>query len=280
MIKLAELISLAGVKLDDFKIHCASGYTVIHPLKAFLAGNFKQWQEEQNQKNFECREIVSLIHLEGERWLFAGVYTVKGVSEVERTSDSEFFKARSGTSYQYETEEVDGLGHLTGRVIVRFNKNFRAVYLVGKTYIDQLLVSEIRDQRMTIGDFPGYKVVILSHDELKTIVCEDNPSWKTALSHVAGIYLITDTSMGKLYVGSAYGEGGIWQRWLEYAQNGHGGNKELRKILRDKGESHVTKFQFSLLEVCDLQTGAEAVIPRENHWKQVLKTREHGMNSN
>ncbi len=133
---------------------------------------------------------------------------------------------------------------------------------------------------MTIGDFPGYNSVLLSYHMLKTLVRENNPSWRAALSNVAGVYLITDTTSGKLYVGSACGGKGIWQRWLDYAKNGHGGNKELRALLKKKGVNHASLFQFSLLEVCDLNSSEEDVIGKESHWKNVLLSREFGLNKN
>ena len=270
MLLLTDLISLAKVELGDYKIHCATGIEPT-PLEAFFDGTFRQWQEYQHQKNFKCQKILSLIHLEGSRWLFAGMYIVEGVTQ-ETWKNSPIFK--------YSTQEVEGLEHLTGRVIVQFNKTFRASYLRGENFGDQLFVAEIHDTRMTIGDFPGYKSVMLSFRMFKTIVRENNASWRTALSNVAGIYLITDTKDGKLYIGSAYGGEGIWQRWIAYVKNGHGGNKELRELLRKEGEEHVNYFQFALLEICDVNASDEFVISRENYWKQVLRTREFGLNKN
>jgi len=46
MIKLTDLIELAGVELSDYKIHCASG-TNPTPLEAFFDSAFKEWQERQ-----------------------------------------------------------------------------------------------------------------------------------------------------------------------------------------------------------------------------------------
>ncbi len=269
MIKIIELIELAGVKLANFKIHCATGNNP-SPLEAFFDGNFRQWQEHQNQKNFQCENILSLIHLDKDLWLFAGVFVVEGF--------------KSGTwknkpCYRYETQEVDGLDHLTGKAVVKFNKPFRASYLRGAKYANNLLVSEIRPQRMSIGDFPGFNSVLLTHRMLQTLVRESDPTWRTALSNVAGIYLITDTSSGKHYVGSAYGSEGIWQRWSVYVKNGHGGNKELRNLLHNR-EYHVDNFQYSLLEVCDLNSSDEYIIAREIHWKTVLRSREFGLNKN
>ncbi len=270
MIKLLDLIKLAGISLGRFKIHCATGSNPT-PLEAFFDGEFKKWQEYQNQRNFQCDEIMSLIHLSGDQWLFAGVFTVLGVEER---------KKKKKTWFQYSTRELEGLEHLTGRVIVRFEKKFRASYLVGKKHSDSLLVSQIRDQKMSIGDFPGYKSVLLSHRMLRTVVRENLPSWKSALSNVSGVYVITDNETGKHYIGSAYGEGGIWQRWVAYAKNGHGGNRELKQLLKSKGHDYVQHWQLSILEVCDLNANEEFVISRESHWKDVLRTREFGYNMN
>ena len=200
MLKLTDLLRLSGIALGDFKIHCATGVTS-SPLEAFFDGTFQQWQGSQNQKNFECEQILSLIHLGGTRWLFAGVFAVLGVKAGNDHNPN---------GYEYSTKELDGLDHLTGRAIVEFNKTFRASYLRSGKYEDQLLVVAIRDRRMTIGDFPGFNSVLLSHTMLRTVIREANPSWRTALSNVSGVYVITDTSSGKQYVGSAYGGIGIW----------------------------------------------------------------------
>jgi hypothetical protein len=272
MLKLIDLIKLAGIELRDFKIHCATpGNDPLtrFPLEAFYAGKFREWQERQSRKNFECEQILSLINLEKDRWLFAGVYVV-----------DERAKSTSTGGYRYSTHEVSGLEHLVGKAIVLFKRTGRQAYLLGPKWKDHLFVAELRSQRMAVGDFPGYKSVLLSYKMLQIVVHESNPSWRTALSNVAGVYLITDTSDGKLYVGSAYGGEGIWQRWTVYAQNGHGGNKEIDRLLSEKGRVHAQHFQFSLLEVCDLDADSDYVIEREIHWKTVLKTREFGLNKN
>ena len=270
MIKLKELIKLAGVELSDFKVHCATGSNPT-PLEAFFDGHFEEWQSFQRGKNFECEHIVTLIHLQKNQWLFAGVYRVEGVKKRK--------SVRRGLWQHYSTTEVKGLGHLAGRAIIHFDRNFRASYLRNPKFLEQLIVTSILEQRMTIGDFPGYNSVLLSYHMLKTVVRENNPSWRAALSNVAGVYLVTDTTSGKLYVGSAYGGKGIWQRWVAYAKNGHGGNKGLRTLLQKK-RTHASHFQFSLLEVCDLNSSKDDVIERESHWKNVLRSREFGLNEN
>lgn len=150
MIRFIDILSMAGIKLDDYKIHCATtgkdGSDWGPLLEAFFDGRFKEWQEWQTQKNFQCKHILSLIHLGNDRWLFAGVYEVKGVKPDTWKGHSRFL---------YDTEQVTGLDHLTGKAVIQFNKNFRASYLLGPKYEDRLILIGLREQRMTLSDFPS-----------------------------------------------------------------------------------------------------------------------------
>lgn len=270
MIKLMDLVRLSGLTMVKFKIHCATGVNP-SPLEAFYDGKFKEWQECQHNRNFKCDQVLSLIHLGGSDWLFAGVYKVHSVQPKSNGKKSWF---------EYSTSEVLGLDHLTGRAIVVFNKQFRASYLKGERYSESLIVKEIKPERQSIGDFPGYNKFCLPFRNLKTIVRQELQSWKTSLSNVAGVYLIADAKTGKQYVGSAHGDVGIWQRWCAYADTGHGGNKELRQLLIEKGNDYTVNFLFTVLEVIDLSASKENITAREDHWKCALLTRQYGYNSN
>lgn len=134
-----------------------------------------------------------------------------------------------------------------------------------------------------LGTFPGYNSVKLSHKDLQRIVNNDEPSWKNALSNVKGIYVITNKSTGKLYIGSASGNAeGIWQRWSNYAdiKNLTGGNKFFEELKGIDNQYIIDNFSYSILEIFDMRTKQEDILNRENFWKDVLKTREFGMNRN
>lgn len=270
MLKLYDLLRLANVNLAHVKIHCATG---AHnpPLIAYFDGKFQLWQEYQNRRNFQCDQVLSLIHLRGDKWLFVGMWTVLGV--IPRTDAGKSW-------FEYTTAEVLGLEHLAGRVIVSFSRTFRASYLQGEKYADQLLVSQILEQRMTLGDFPGYSSAVITYEELRHVVERDLVSWRSALKSVAGVYLIADKSSGKHYVGSAYGTEGIWGRWRIYALFPHGNNVELRELLLAQGDAHAKHFQFSILEICDPLATQDEVLKREGHWKTALLSRQFGYNSN
>ena len=99
-------------------------------------------------------------------------------------------------------------------------------------------------------------------------------AWRDSLKQWRGVYHILDSSDGKRYVGSAYGDENIYGRWKAYAQSGHGGNKHLRK--RDP-----RNFRFSILERVSPDADAEQVVRIENNWKKRLHTLgEYGLNAN
>jgi hypothetical protein len=274
MLKLVDLLQLSSVKLGDYKIHCATDdqASVWRPLEQYYDGSFEWGQARQSQTNFKCEHVLSLINLgRSERWLFVGVYRVAGVRKVREPGWSGFL---------YTLKRIPGLDYLIGRAIIHFPKPFRACYLVGKHYEEQLIVSSILEEKMSIAPFPGFNRVRISLALLKSIIRQNHPSWHAALANVAGVYLVTDISTGKHYVGSAYGGIGLWERWCFYASSGHGGNKELREILRSKGDDYAENFQFSLVEICDINGSQEDIIARETHWKEVLMTREFGLNRN
>lgn len=127
----------------------------------------------------------------------------------------------------------------------------------------------------SIDEFTSYDDVKLSFWELTNLMSDgdSNYSWVNALSSVNGIYLITYKDDGWLYVGSAYGKGGIFGRWSSYAKTGHGGNKLLKEL-------NPEQFEFSVLEIASSIMSADEVIARENKWKARLRTKEFGLNDN
>lgn len=188
----------------------------------------------------------------------------------------------------YDLELLDLHSDYIQRLIVKLQVPVgRNVYL--RKY-ETLQASELNPEvyelapEAKLGTFPGYNNVRLKHHELQRIVRNDEPSWKDALSSVKGVYVITDTSNGRLYVGSASGEvGGLWQRWSSYAnlRNLTGGNKELLRIRDELGDHHIVEhFQYSIIEIFDPKTRADTILVRESFWKKALDSRVHGMNAN
>jgi hypothetical protein len=263
-------VCVADLHPRDCKVHLASGPPgAEHPLDAFLAGTFVAWQADQSQRNFRLPFIVALIQLpETDRWLFGGLHQV---TAHHRKDDGR---------WHYDTLEHPGTAALTGRLVVRYHRSGRASYPYAEPIADQLAVAAVRDARMRVADFPGFQRVHLSWEHLRLVVRQAQPSWQSALSAVSGVYVITDASNGRQYVGSATGGAGLWGRWCAYASDGHGGNRDLKRVLAAEGASHARHFRYAVLEIADTHTDADAVLAREAHWKRVLGSREFGYNAN
>ena len=259
---IGRLIPFLQEKCKEIKTHCATGSDdIFEPKYAFLEGNFKNWQENQSQKNFGRKYILSLIYWNKDEWLFAGIYESVSVSE-------------ENSKYKYETCLLNVANEFIGKLIINFKKDFRASYLRLEKYIENMNVLEIKRESIKI-DFPGYDKVNVSWNELSNLIKID--SWKTALENQKGVYLITDINSGKMYVGSAYGENMILGRWENYIANGHGGNKELKKI---EFEYIKKNFRYSILEIFKSTIDDEIIMARESWWKETLLTRKFGYNDN
>jgi hypothetical protein len=266
MIGLIDCLKAAGipVNLNSLKIHLACWNGRVRPIEEYYAGRFKEWQEWQGNRNFSCEHLIGLIDMGNSEWLFGGVYKILGC------------KQNPDHGFKYSTDLFPGCDDMIGRIIVHHERT-RQSYIWYRPHID-LRVVEIRREKMTIGDFPGYNAVTLSHANLKIITSQKIASWHGALANIKGVYLITDTTTGRHYVGKASGQSGIWQRWCAYADNGHGGNKELRALLKQMSDAHMAHFQYSILEIADSHASDEDILARESYWMKALRTRQHGLN--
>ena len=112
--------------------------------------------------------------------------------------------------------------------------------------MEELEVIEILSTAYDGDEFPGYENIRLSFSQLETIIRNKRSGWLDALRNQKAVYLITDTSNGKMYVGSATAQYGmLLQRWTNYIDNGHGGNVEPKHIVDTKGFDYIkANFQY------------------------------------
>ena len=269
MIGLVDFLKASGINLDTgtkrgLKIHLACWNGRLHPLDEYYAGRFKEWQEWQGRQHFRCAQLVSLIDLGQCEWLFAGAYRILNCKKDPRGL------------FKYSTKLLPKQEELIGRITVH-HKRTRNSRIWHKPEVE-LPIIEISREKRTIEDFLGYNSVIVNHSHLKIITSQKIASWHGALANIKGVYLITDTTTGRHYVGKASGQSGIWQRWCAYAENGHGGTKELRALLKQMGDAHMAHFQYSILEIADSHASDEDILARESYWMKALRTRQHGLN--
>ena len=175
----------------------------------------------------------------------------------------------------YEYETLSEYEKYFGRLIVKFKNKSQMMIRLANSVMNDCEVVQILPDTFDNDIFPGYDNVNVSWDELFRVITKEG--WKTALQNQKGVYLITDVSNGKMYVGSAYGENMILGRWQSYLKTGNGGNIELKKISFD----HIKKyFRYSILDIFKSTVDDRLIIARESWWKSVLQTRKFGYNKN
>ena len=171
-----------------------------------------------------------------------------------------------------------------GRLIIKYKKGntySRYVFKM-KNLIEECEIKEILPSIFTGFDFPGYDNVSLTYEQLKTIVNGNYPSYQNALRNQKAVYLQTDKSTGKMYVGKATAETGmLLARWSTYVYNGHGGNKDLIALVKEKGIDYIKQnFQYTILENYNSKVDDEYVLKRESYWKEVFQSKKFGYNKN
>ena len=285
MIELNKFIKVPNLNKTKIKFNMNAGNVEIKAWDLLFKEDETEWEQinawktkhpNNNLNHADYLLAFAQYYPYGpEYFIFGGLYKIKKI-------EPEVFD-----EVGYELTLMDDYKEYRKRLIVKLKKPIgRDLYNRLYKNIQDTLEPEVYEiaPNTKLGHFPGYQNVTLSHPQMQQIILRNEPSWKQALMNVKGVYVITDLSNGKLYIGSASGNtDGIWQRWSDYAniENLTGGNKLLNEIKLDKGKDYiVNNFQYSILEIFDTKTKADTIINRENYWKNVFCTRKYGMNFN
>jgi hypothetical protein len=267
-IKLPTILPLDNP--SQYKLHCAVWNGKKQPLDVFV-NDREEWhgwnRYRPGRNDFNRDYIFSLVQFYHERniWLFGGI-----------------FKVLSAKRHGYEIA-LDTIGQeFIGRLKVSLKVIGRQMRPRLERYYDDVVVTEILGEPFTGKSFCGYENISLGFSELEAICKHQRSDWRAALQNVKGIYLVTDRKTGKKYVGSAYGDAGIWSRWGCYAETGHGWNDGFTELLAKKGKEYARRhFQFTLLEFRSMRVDDHIIIEREAFWKEALLTRsDYGHNRN
>ena len=253
--------------LDNVKVRFVKGNNITDPLELFKKDrkSLLDWQfwNYSKQKSFKEGQItIGFVKIEGDKWLLFDISKI--------TNDLNIFK---GVGYEYET--LNEFEKYFGRIIIEFKNKSQNMIRKATNVIEECKVLQILEDTFDNDIFPGYENVNISWNELERVINKD--SWKTALENQKGVYLITDKSNGKSYVGSAYGENMIHGRWTSYKRNGHGGNKDLKNLDFEYIKSN---FYYSILDIYKSTVSDITIINREAWWKKTRQSRKFGYNNN
>lgn len=229
------------------------------------------WLLWHNKRRYfhEGQIAICLLYLYDDKWLLT---TIKRVTKELDVVDAVGFEA----------EEIAEYSKFYGRLVLKYHNTKRGM---GRTYdslMKELEVIEILSVAYDGDDFPGYENIRLSFSQLETIIRKKRSGWIDALRNQKAVYLITDKSNGKMYVGSATAQSEmLLQRWTNYIDNGHGGNVELKGIVKNEGFDYIkANFQYSVLENYNARMDDKYILGREKWWKDTLCTKLHGYNNN
>ena len=271
-ILITEIINIENPK--EYKLHAARWNGDSNPLDVYVRGKdlWRRWNTwRDNKDDFSRKYIFSLIDFypENNMWLFGGIYEV-----IERNNTNK--------SHSYKIKEVKQYSNYVGRLKIKLKKPSRGRAFLLEKHLEEMTVSEILKLPYSGEAFPGYENINHDFNILMPIFKNENADWKASLKNVKGVYVITDKLNGKKYIGSAYGDSGIWSRWSCYIGTGHGWNDELTKLIKKEGFDYARdNFKLSLLEYRSMKIDDKVIIERESYWKEVFLSRgSFGYNKN
>ena len=273
-ILLDDLLRIPRGEVENVKVRFNQHSGSEDPMELYLREpeivNTRWLFWRSKQRYFNVGQIaICLLKLSADTWLLT---TIKRITKEFDVIDG----------INYDGEELEEYRQYFGRVIVKYHKTAQAQGMFYSTVSDELEVLQLLPTVFDGDEFPGYDNVRLSYMQLASILERRKQSWIAALENQKAVYLITDTYNGKLYVGSATSDNGmLLQRWSSYVENGHGGNKELVMLVREKGFDYVKQyFQYSILENYNGKIDDRVVLKREAWWKDTLHSRQFGYNAN
>lgn len=276
-----ELVKIRGFDLNikaKLVRHQNKQYDV---KKLYKNGYLEFYQSIQSKDVFgNCDYIFSFLGDESTKATFVGVYRRKTTNKFDISLVPAGYPLDvEHDLYFYDFEKVSLLDDLTDRLIIDWGKSTKSWHQWVCQDKDKEVI-EILPAGYT-KDFPGYDDLLLTFDELNTIIKnkDANRIWHLMLGSVAGVYLIVDSATGLQYIGSAYGEEGLIGRWKTYIETKHGGNKILISLLREDPDRY-KRFQFSILQTLPRSMNRDQVVRKEQVFKQKLGTRSFGLNDN
>lgn len=230
----------------------------------------------------EIDTVFQFIEIEPHKWLFVGAYEIidLNLSAVDKVLNKKFGYANANRLTEFDK--------LADRLVVEHTNKPQQFFYTSADIIDNVRVYTIlpRPYRDSAEEFPGYENVCKDYKTLSH--CIKDSAWQDALRNVYGVYVLTDAKTGKLYIGSATGKDGIYDRWKTYLKKGYDDsdkeypNKKLKELVKEKGIEYIQdNFQYSILEIFPkTDMGRDKALERESYWKNVFQTRMFGYNDN
>jgi hypothetical protein len=195
--------------------------------------------------------------------LFVGLYTVRdlGLISAGHVDSVSVIGEKEDEHHQFALELADELEEFRGKVVIDWGKAF--IKWTQKADAQDKVVLELR-RKPTDEKFVGF----LAFADTLSAVSTLPASWIERFREARGIYLLSCPKTGENYVGSATGQGGFYERWLQHAAKG---GDAVRFRTREPSELRVC-----ILEVAGSSMLERDIIHSEYRWIDKLKPALNG----
>lgn len=280
----SDIVLNKAVLLRHQDNRSAKGRTPYH-LWRFDRPSFERYQSTQNRSNRaklkRPQHWISFVGTPDGATLLAGVYWSRylGLLDADLPWPHGDGIDLAGSCDHYELGRDERFADLEGRLVVHWSdtpSGYRAWVQMAEDpkiplsrnpdRLKPVVEIKVRDEE---PPFPGYLQLVKPVSHLVGLPS----SWIAALKLAKGIYLLSHLKNKKHYVGKADGKDGFWQRWMDYATTGHGGNVGLESCKPDD-------LEVTILEVAGSGHTAADIQNMEDLWKRKLHSKELGLNRN
>jgi hypothetical protein len=227
---------------------------------------YQSHQKIENRKRLAAKYWASFLGLPTAETLFVGLYRVGNRSLLEQDTPWPHGDGidKAGTCDVYALTLDQALGGFVGKLVIKWTgQEINWIQPSANRWEKPILELRLAFKE---DPFPGFLDLQVPFSQVKTMP----PGWKDAVRSARGIYLLTCPTSGRLYVGAALGQNGFLGRWLTYAADRHGGNKELKENPAD--------YVISVLEVAGTAASERDILAMEVRWMKKFGTKAFGLN--
>lgn len=283
-IYLQDILPLDKLKEDGIVLMVRHSHEQLNEL--ITQNLIEEYQSFQKMPAFKkCKYIISFVAEPGNQAKFIGLFQLFGILEKEHLPKYSESVAPYCSTLNPETDFYMVLKKQ--KEYCKFENRLIIDWVTPRgwynTYGDVLNKEIVKIlPHNFVDEFPGLMKIKITAPQLQLIVNnrDSHAKWYDALTRLQAVYLILDKKTGNQYIGTTYGENGLWQRWESYAKGDFTGGNTLLENLKSKDSNFSQNFQFSILEVLSKNASQKECIEAESMWKDKLGTRTFGLNKN
>jgi hypothetical protein len=198
--------------------------------------------------------------------MFVGLYaaTYKGLLAEDTPNPHNDGTVKAGSSDCYELQLDQKFKEYKGKLFIKWGGGSR-VWIQRANRQDKEVIKLLTHEPER--DFPGYLYFSESLSKIELLP----KNWIDHLKDAKGVYVLTSVKTKEHYVGSASGEGGFLQRWIQHSKAGYGDSIKLNS-------QKYSDLRVGILEVAGSSLTNDEIKAMEVRWMNKLQSREIGLN--